>query len=692
MKKYIFILLTTLISLNILSAQKPDRSKPPAPGAAPEIKLSDYDRIDLPNGLKVFIVENHQLPVVSMSLVLDRDPIMEDSATGYLNIAGDLLRTGTKTRTKDQIDEETDFIGASLSTSSAGLFASSLKQHFEKLMDLASDIIINPVFKQEELDKLKTKTMSSLAASRDEPGTIADRIVKMLYYGRSHPYSEFETEKSVGNITLRLCRDYYDSYFKPNITYIAIVGDITKKEAEPLVNKYFGAWKKAEVKHFVYAKPAVPLTPRVAVVDRAASVQSVIRIGHPADLKTGSEDVIKAGISNTILGGGVFRLFKNLREKHAYTYGAYSGLHPDQLAGNFTASTSVRNIVTDSAITEILSEMKRIRTEKTEEAELQQAKNYTSGNFALSLERPETIGQFAINIERYKLPKDYYSGYLKKVAAVTSDEVRAMANKYIQPDNSYIIVVGNASEIAGRLKKFSPAGIVEFYDIYGAKYDPSLNKIPEGVNAKSVIDNYIQKLGGRDNLLKVKDRTTEMSGSTQGIPVKINVYQKQPNKLYQEVKAGAMHQKIIFNGKKGVQISIMGKQEIKGDQLEELKLEANLNAVLDYGKAGITTRLTGMEKLDGNDTYRIEFTSATGLEWYEYYDTVSGLRLRQTKTIKSPTGEISQITDFGDYKEVNGVKYPFFLSQSMGTQRIDLKVDNLKVNSNPDNGMFNIDK
>lgn len=691
MKKSILLLTVFLINISFVYGQL-DRSKPPKPGPAPEIKLSDYDSFELPNGLKVFVVENHQIPTVSLSLIVDRDPIMEKEAAGYLNMAGDLMRTGTSTRTKDQLDEEIDFIGASINTSSQSVYASSLKKHAEKLVELMSDIVLHPVFKQEELDKLKTKTLSNLAAAKEEPETIAGRLVRTLYYGKDHPYSEFETEKTVENITLDMCSNYYNSFFKPNISYLAVVGDITKKEAEPLIKKYFSSWQKGEVKKFTYTKPEAPAVTEIALVDRPAAVQSTIRIGHPVDLKIGSDDAAKATVTNTILGGGVFRLFRNLREKHAYTYGAYSNLSSDELVGSFTASTEVKNAVTDSAVSEILYEMRRIRNERSEEAELQQAKNYASGNFALSLEKPETIARFAINIERYKLPKDYYANYLKRVAAVNSEEVMSTAKKYILPDNSYIIIVGNASEVADKLKKFSTSGQVDFYDIYGVKYDPSASSAPAGVDAQSVIDKYINELGGREKMLQVKDRTTEMSGTVQGMNININIYQKQPNKLYQEINAGGMQQKIIFDGQKAAQISPMGKQAITGEPLEDLKLEANLNSILELDKYGIRAKLTGMEKIEGKDAYRLEMTGPSGDKWFEYYDKETGLKLRQVKTVNSQMGQLTQTTDFGDYREVNGIKYPFQVNQTVGQQKVNMKVSTIKVNTNLSDSMFDIDK
>ncbi|HEX3075040.1 MAG TPA: pitrilysin family protein [Ignavibacteriales bacterium] len=235
-------LLKYIIALTFLSASlyaQLDRSVPPKAAPAPEIKFGEYHKFVLDNGLKVFVVENHETPVVSLSLILHRDPILEKENAGYVDAAGELMRTGTKTRTKAQLDEEIDFIGASLSTSANSMYGSALKKHADKLFELFSDVAINAEFRQDELDKLKTQTLSALAAAKDEPGEIASRIRQKLYYGAGHPYSEFATEQTVKNFTLDMCKEYYQKYFIPNSSYLAIVGDINKDEAEKLAKKIF---------------------------------------------------------------------------------------------------------------------------------------------------------------------------------------------------------------------------------------------------------------------------------------------------------------------------------------------------------------------------------------------------------------------------------------------------------------------
>ncbi|AFN74484.1 processing peptidase [Melioribacter roseus P3M-2] len=684
-----------IISLLLIAGLIPvlaqvDRSRLPEPGPAPEIQLGEYESFELPNGLKVFVVENHKLPKVTFYLQVDSDPALQKEQTGYVEAVGELLRTGTKNRTKDKLDEEIDFLGASFSTSADNITASALSKYKDKIFEIMADVIMNSEFKQEELDKVKKQMISSLAASKDEPNAIARRVRSVLMFGKDHPYGELETEETVNAISLDACKNYYQTYFKPNISYLAIVGDISLEEAKQLVEKYLGGWQKGNVPEHKYNTPKPPLIMKVAMVDRANSVQSVISVCYPVELPVGSEDAIKASVANLILGGSATgRLFMNLREDKAYTYGAYSALRPDPIVGTYFAFAQVRNSVTDSAVAEILKEMKRIRSEKVSEDELAKAKNYLTGNFIRDLENPATIARFAVNTARYNLPKDYYKNYLKNLAAVTIDDVYNTAKKYIKPNNAYILVVGSADEVADKLTKFTVTNKIEYYDINGNPYDPTMKKIPEGLTAEQVIRNYVEAVGGADKLAAVKDRTVKMSGSMQGMNVNVTLYQKYPNKLYQEVDAGVFKQKTVFDGEKGYVEAMGQKQELQGDQLESLKNEA-LDAVLDYSKYGITPELTGMENINGKDAYRVVLTSAGGKKTTQYYDPDTWLLIRSVSSISTPQGSFTQTMDMSDYKEVDGVKYPFKYIQSFGPQSIELNVNGIEINTGLPDSLFEV--
>lgn len=700
-KKIISIAVATLIISGASFAQtkaKLDRSIRPKAGAAPEIKLGNIQSFTLENGLKVFVVENHKLPKVSYSLSLDVDPVLEENMVGFKAATGELLGTATSNRTKDQINEQIDFIGAELNTSSEGIYASSLKKHQEKLLDIMSDVLLNAKFSQEELDKIKKQTISGLQSAKDNPDAIASNVAAVLLYGKNHPYGEISTEKTVENVTLEKCNEYYKTYFKPNVAYLAVVGDITLAEAKPLIEKYFSKWEKAEVPVNKYKTPTLPEKTKVAFVHKEGSTQSLINITYPISLKQNNPDVIKAKILNSILGGGsTARLFMNLREGHGYTYGAYSSLNPDDLVGKFNASAKVRNEVTDSSIIQFMIEMKRIVNEKVTEQELQDIKNFMTGTFAYTLQDPQTIAKFAINTEKYKLPADYYATYLKKLSEVTVDDIKAVAEKYIKPENATILVVGD-KVVAEKLSSFSADGKVSFYDSYGNDYVEALKAAPAGVTAQTVLDNAITAKYGiakgaalDKKLSKIKDITVKMNASVQGQSIGITRYQKAPNKFAMVMAMGTMVvQKQTFDGTVGKVSGMQGNKTMEGEELADLKASSEMFAETKMEALGFKHNLLGIEPLDGKDTYKMEKISASGEKETVWYDVATGLQAKtmSVKTNEQMGGEFTVVGLYADYKEVNGIKFAHKIVQIFGPQQLDMDVTSVEVNTKLGDDIF----
>ncbi len=693
MKKIIFLLFAGLILAFNLNAQL-DRTQPPKPGPAPVINIGDYNLFTLSNGLKVIVVENHKTPVISWQLTLDVDPVMEGEHKGFVDLAGQLLRTGTKNRSKQQIDEEVDFIGASLSTFSTGIFGSSLTRHKEKLLELMSDVLLNPAFPQEELDKMITQSVSGLTSQESDANSMVDNMINSVVYGSSHPYGEVVTKESLGSVTREHITNYYNTWFRPNTAYLVIVGNITTKEAKNLAGKYFKDWKKGDVPNSNYASPHPPQVNKVAFANRDGAVQSVLAVSYPIDLKPGSPDAIKASVMNSVLGGGVFsgRLMQNLREDKAYTYGARSSLSSDKLTGSFTARTEVGNNVTDSALVEILYEMDRLVKEPVDQKSLDLVKNFMNGNFARSLESPRTIANFALNIERYKLPKDYYKTYLEKLAAVTVEDVSAMAAKYIKPENAWIIVGGNKDEVSPKLKRFSQGGEILFFDAYGRRTENTDAAIPSDMTAEKVIENYINAIGGEARLSEITDLVIKMSAEMQGMTIEMESNQKAPGKILLTTSMGGnVLQKQVFDGERGM-VSAMGQNmELSGKQLSDMKMQAKLNLEMEYKSLGFGLKLLDPDNIDGKPVYKVQITSPEGTVKTEFFDVTTGLKVRTVSSQDTQMGPMTITVNYGDYREVANVKFPFAITQQMGPQAIDLKVLSVELNSGISDDLFKID-
>ncbi|MGA0557354.1 insulinase family protein [Larkinella sp. VNQ87] len=690
-----YILAAGLIALGLSTqAQTVDRSKLPADGPAPTIKVGKPVSFTLANGLKVFVVQNNKLPRVGFSLLFDYLPIREGDKAGYVSIAGQLIKTGTKTRTKDQIDEAVDFIGGSLNTSPTGVYAMSLKKHTPKMLELMADVVLNPKFTQEELDKLKKQTKSGLAAQKDNPGAIATRVSSILVYGKDHPYGEPDSEETVDRITLADCQKFYDTYYRPNIGYLAVVGDITPEEARPMVEKYFGKWQPREVPKPNYEMPKPPAKPTIVLVDRPSSVQSVVYITHPVQLKPYTSESIQASLTNDILGGGGgnARLYNNLREKRGYTYGAYSSLTSDRLVGRFRANANVRNAVTDSAVAEFLNELKAIRDSKPTPEELASTKNTFTGNFIFTLEDPETIADFAINTARYNLPPDFFANYLKNVDAVTDEQVQTTARKLIDPDHAYIVVVGKAAEVADKLKRF---GEVTYYDVNGNKVEaPAPGKLTTaataGVTVDQVIGKYLTAIGGKEAVAKITDYTQKMTTEVQGTKIDVEAKQKGLTKFALAVTAmGQVVQKITSDGEKVKQEGGGQSKSLTNDEAKLEILKSSLFPELLFSQFGAKTTLAGAEKVNGKDAYKVD-VALGGKSYSVFYDAESGLKVQMMTVEQTPQGEMAITSNFSDYKDVNGVKFPHTLTQNFGPMVMKMETQSLVVNTGLDDKQFTV--
>ncbi len=685
-------ILTLVLTIGMIGAfAQVDRSKLPEPATPRPINIGDYESFELKNGLKVFIIENHKLPRVSYSLVLDREPIMEGDKIGYLSMVGQMMRRGTETRTKEQIDEEIDFIGASLGAGSSSVFASGLSKYNEKILELMTDVAFNPTFPEEELEKIRKQTISNLASNKEDPGAIAGNLNAVLVYGKDHPYGEIQTEETTNNITVDDLKAYHKKYFRPNIAYLAIVGDVNPKATKKLVKTYFGSWEEGEVEMPTYEMPKSPEKNMVGIVNRSNAVQSSINVTYPVALEIGSQDQIKARVMNQILGGsGSAKLFMNLREDKGYTYGSYSSLSADELVGRFNASASVRNEVTDSSIVQIFYEMDQVKNGNISEEEMKLAKNSISGSFSRSLEQPQTVASFALNTARYNLPEDYYATYLQKVQAVTKEDIQAMAQKYLKTENAYINVVGKAGEVAESLKQF---GTLTYYDTYGNEVDPSLAKLPAGLTAEKVLDSYIDAIGGKEKLSGMKTVTMEMEGSVMGQTMNMSVSKMSPNRSYTEVSvAGNVMQKIIFDGEKGKSSGMQGNQEMIGDAALDMAISNAIVPEIIMLEQNVKMELTSVEQINGSDAYGVEITMPSEKKVVRYYDAESGLYVREVNTIDTPQGVLTLSTEILEYGEFDGIRFPIAIKSPLNPQiKMDIKVKDVIVNAEVDESKFKLD-
>ena len=679
MKKHLYI---ALLSLPLFSlAQNINRTTAPLPGKAPLIQVADPVKYTLANGLQVFVVKNTKLPRVTATLALDIDGIKEGDKSGAADMAGQLLKRGTTKKTKAELDEAVEFLGGSLSTSSQYASVSSLKSNFPKLMELLSEVILNPALSKEELEKVRKQTISGIESSKDDPTSIANNVVNKLVYGSNHAYGELTTVKTVSAVGVQDVRDYIKNYWIPNNAYLIFVGDIEPLAAKALAEKNFSTWAKGVYTKPNYEKPRIPAIAYVAIVDRPSSVQSVVAVASTVNLTKGSSNDIPSTVMNNILGGGFSgRLFANLREKHGFTYGAYSSIKPDQQIGFFKAEASVRNEKTDSSIQEILYEINSIRNAKVGDTELTRMKNYLAGGFARSLENPATIANFALSIAVNHLPADYYQKYLANLSSVNAQNVQEVATALLNPAKMHIVVVGNAKQIAKGLEKYGP---VKYFDIEGNEVAaPVEAKADVNLTPSNLMEKVIAAIGSKEALAAVKDVQLKGTASLMGQTLNMEQTIIVPGNSVTTMSMGgmAMMRQALVDGKYSV--TQQGQEApITDDLKESLDESSSIAPEQLFLTKGYQLKIVGADKINNKDAIDVEVTTPSGKISHRFYDAVTFLLVKTSKSEEVPgRGSVTQQHFYNAYQQVNGVQLPSDELIDMGQLKIAIKYTSIKVN------------
>ncbi len=675
-----------LFIMTIGASAQIDRSQPPVAGPEPEISIDKPEEFTLKNGLKVLVVENHKLPRVSYSLRIDNAPVATGKKAGIESLIGSMLGNGTTSISKDEFNEEIDFLGASLNFGISGGFASSLTKYSDRVLELMADAAINPLLTEEEFDKEKTKLLEGLKADAKSADVIAGRVGSALSYGTNHPYGEFVTEETINNVTFGDAVAFYETYFNPNHAYLVVIGDVKYKDVKKQIQKYFKGWSQSVTVNTTVPKPNpnVQYT-QINFVDVPDATQSNLSITNNVDLKMSDEDYHAALITNNILGGGgEGYLFKNLREDKGYTYGAYSSLGTNRYgASRFNASAKVRNEVTDSAVIEALKEIKRIRTEPVDAQLLKDAKAKYVGNFVMALERPQTIANYALNIKLNDLPQDFYTTYLQKINDVTIEDIKRVANKYFKEDNLRIIVVGNGAEVLENLEK---TGIpIKYFDKYAKATDkPEFEvELPEGVTVKSVLNNYLKAIGVTDNSETLKSVLTKYEATTPMGAV-ISEEKRLEGKMVQNMFMGGNKVMSMVMTQDG---ATANQQPLPENMTNDMKANAGLFMELNLVDSE-SAQITAIESIEGKDAYVVK-VSGEVISFMLYYDVETGLKVKEVQTTSMQGQTQSQEALLKDYKEYNGIKFPETRDANMMGQSVVFKLMEVKINEGVTEADFN---
>jgi len=673
MKKiYPFLILIFLTG----TMQAQDRPQP-KPGNAPVVNIKKPQTFVLSNGMKVLIVENHKLPRVSFTLTLDNAPFTEGNKKGVDELTSSLIGNGTKKTTKEAFNEEIDFYGANINFTSQGAYASSLSKYSGRVLELLAEGALQPNFTQTEFDKEKAKLLEGLKADEKSVPAISNRVVDVLAFGKNHPTGEFLSEETVKNVTLTDVQNNYNTYFVPENAYLVVIGDIKFKEVKAAVEKLFSGWKKQSAPKNTYPTPENVANLQIDFVDVPNAVQSEISLVNTVNLRMSDPDFFPAVIANQILGGDFNSyLNMNLREQHAWTYGANSSIGSGKYVTKFKAASAVRNTVTDSAVVQFVKEIKRIRTERVDPEVLRNVKAGYIGRFVMQVEKPQAVARYALNIETEKLPADFYEKYIQTINNVTADDIYRVANKYFLLDNMRIVIVGKGTDVIPGLEKLQIP--IHYFDKYGNPVEKPATKkeAPKDVTAKTVFENYIKAIGGEKAVTAVK--TLYMNGSTTvpqaPTPLTFTSKLDSKGKMMVSLSMGTMNLMKQVVNEKGAYVEQQGKRKnLEGEDLADMKANAAPFEELQLVKR-TDLKVEGIEPINGNDAYVIK----DGKTKY-YYDVKSGLKIAESKVREQGGKSVEQITNFNDYKEVKGVKVPFNLVQNVGFE-LDIKMSDIKIN------------
>ena len=475
--KTLFSSVAIFVAFVSLSAQAPDRSKPPATGQAPALTLPRIQKRQLSNGLPVWIVELHEVPVAQVNLVVTSGSADDPAGKyGIASLTAAMLTEGAGSRSALEIADAIDFLGADLNAGSA-IDSSAVRLHvpvarLAAALPIMADVALRPTFPKDELERLRQQRLTTLLQSRDDASTIASLAFSHVLYGAGHRFgtATLGTSATIKVFSVDDLRAFYTAMFRPDNATLVVVGDVTPDSVLPMVEANFGGWKAPGTApaHVTLPTPATRARREIYLVDKPGAPQSQIRIGRVGVARS-TPDYFPLQVMNTILGGSFSsRLNMNLREEHGYTYGANSSFDMRLQPGPFSAAAAVQTDKTSESLTEFFKELKAIQ-QTVPADELTRAKNYVSLRFPAGFETTGDISRRLEDARVYRLPDDYFSTYVPGIDAIRAADVQRVARTYVQPDTLAVVVVGDRKAVEPGLKALNlgPINYLTVDEVFG---------------------------------------------------------------------------------------------------------------------------------------------------------------------------------------------------------------------------------
>lgn len=683
----LFLIFSILLSHIMIAEEKIDVSKKPEPLPEKEFAFPKFEEAKLSNGMKVFIVEDHEQPTFGFRVLIPGGSAYDGDKPGLAELVAEMLTKGAGKMTAFDIANKLDGVGAELNISANPdhfvISGSCIVKHIPILLDVLSQIIANPTFPKDEFDKLKQRVISAIKSEKSRALTVASGLSKKVLYGEKHPYGMKKTEESIEKISLDDVKIFFNKFFKPDHATLVITGDVKEKEILPYFEKTFANWKKGKLPP-LSLPPTKPEPLGVYFVERPASVQSSIILATPTvEITHPDYDVLDVAAS--IMGSGFAgRLFRTLRETYSYTYTPFGFQTSSKFANRFACGAEVRNQVTDSAIDVIKEQLYLLANEPPSDEELNRIKKVKVGNYLMSFENSDFIASLVQNAHFYGKPISYLKDYPKIINMLTPYDIQKVAKKYMHPDKAYIVVVGNA-EVKDKLEKF---GKIFVYDLDLNPVSGEKGKF-ETVSLKpeDILSKYINARGGMGLSSNVKTVLIEskavLSVQGQSLEGKIVDKIKSPLNRYQLVDFGMFQSEVWLKNDKSW-ARVQGQtEELKERETDKVIFDVAVLKDFDVFLNKFKAEVLGKQ----GTNILVKFKSPSGYEATVYFDSNTFLINQIESTENTPQGPIPVTTKFIKWGNFDGFKFPVKQNNSNPMFSVDLE-NHIRLNVEFDDSEF----
>lgn len=690
--KKLSIYLLFLISLCIAGVKAEDKidiTQKPEPLPEKAFVFPNYETVTLKNGLKVFIIESKSQPTTDIRLLIKGGNSV-DEKFGIAELLSTMMTKGAGDMSALDIAKKMDGIGADFSASAgadySAISASCLTKHLQEVLNMYKEVLLSPTFPKDEFDKAIKMMIASIKQQKSNGDAIAASLSRIVTYGPKHPYSQVNREDVLKTINISDLKAYFKKYFIPNNSTLAVVTDLSKGEIVKMLEKTFDKWKQSTPVNINVPKPE-PMPLGVYFVKRPGSVQSsvfVTSLAVPYSAQT-YDTYRKLDMAAKIMGGGFGgRLFKTLRETYSYTYTPEAYITTSKYANRIADGADVRTSVTDSSVTVILDQLHKLATEPPAENELYRMKRYTSGSYKMSFQNSAVLAYIVQTFDFMDIPIEKAKTYLKSINAISETDVMDAASKYMTPEKSYIVVVGDQS-VRDKLTKFG-----KIYD-----YDLDLNPL-SGESAKmdkvsltadELVNKYVDAIGGKEKVNAITtisyEGTLHFEAGEMKTDGKITEKTKAPNKQYQTMDLGFAKQASWVNGTECWSNNNGSLTKLEGDQAAEALEDAVFMKETKLTSLGKKCEVLGKQ----NSNILLKLTGKDGSETIYYFDAETYLINKIESTEKTEQGTIPVTVTFKSYTTVDGVKLPddVLMENPMYTMRSKVTY---KLNESLDDSIF----